>query len=137
MPKLPIEAMVAGLSDSEEKIVRSCFNGRNGCLRASKPHGRIDFNNLTEKTFSAACSNYVWRMLCFDFVSYTPHSCIPITADFDVSSWLYRKYGREGSHELSRQVTKILDLLVKRIESVMPVTAQAGAMRWARAYGMI
>jgi len=42
MPKLPFDLMCAGLDDNEARIIRAACNSRTGCLRASKPFGRID-----------------------------------------------------------------------------------------------
>jgi hypothetical protein len=158
MPKLPVETMVAGCDDNEARIVRAAFNGRTGCLRASKPFGRIEKTDSDEEALFKASVNYVWRMLCFDYVGWGKHSCMPVTADWDIGAVYVRIFERDGrtarfgSPEYDspadraareerrgkeRDLREALDALIKRVESTLPVTAQAGAMRWGRALGMI
>lgn len=145
MPKLPVEVMVSGCDENEARIVRACFNGRNGCLKASKPFGRIDFDGDTDEALFKASANYVWRMLCFDYAGFGKHVCMPVTADLDVSAVYYEKYGRprfddpaKESERADRKARiKYLDLLIKRAESTLPVTLQAGVIRWGRALGVL
>jgi len=84
--------------------------------------------------------NYVWRMLCFDFCSNRPYACMPVTADFDLCHFFYtlEKQGAMGTEErrqMEKDTRKSLDDLIKRFESTLPVTFQAGTMRWAKALG--
>jgi hypothetical protein len=136
MPKLPVDVMVADLSDDEARIVRAAFNSRNG-LRASKPfHDRECKYGAPDAEFKGA-ANYVWRMLCFDFCSWAPHVCMPVCADFGIWSSLDDGGNWREVTERVRLRTKELDALIKRVESKLPVTAQKGVMRWARAFGVI
>ena len=115
MPILPVDSMVLKLTALEEKLVRAAFIRKTGKLRATKPFRKIG----THAEFEG-CANYVWRMLCFDFVNSPPHSCMPVTADFSIP----------GDYDERRGKTKILDELIKRVESVVPITSQVGALRW-------
>jgi hypothetical protein len=127
--------MVAGCNDLEAGIVRAAFVGCK--LRAGKPYNRIDFDDHSGKALAQACANYVWRMLCFDFVEHTPHSCFPVCADFDVSHYFYKKFGcsvfdsKPGYAENVKKTIAGLDVLIKRIETGIPVTLMPGVMRWA------
>jgi hypothetical protein len=137
MPKLPFDAMItaAGLDEKEARIIRAAFNGRTGCLRASKPHAKITGSD--DSALEKASANYVWRMLCFDYVGWGKHACMPVTADWDIAFVLRDQHGRDGYFDLVRQETVALNATVKRFESTIPVTAQAGTMRWGRALGLV
>jgi hypothetical protein len=143
MPIMPVEAMVDGLTDWEKDVVRAAFTSRGvpagGRLRANKPYGKVS-------TFEQGCANYVWRMVCFDCVGHGKHVCMPICADFDVHAAFDAKYGRiewsdidgrRDRHELVRDMTKILDTLVSRVERKLPIGALKGVMRWGHALGML
>jgi hypothetical protein len=141
MPKLPVEAMCAGCSEFEGRLIRAAFNGRTGALRASKPFRKVA--GCDEKAMFEACANYVWRMLCFDYVGHAPHNCMPITGGWDIGAVLFRRRAVGlvpadfSPCEGERDITKTLDALIKQAESVLPVTAQAGAMSWARVFGLV
>jgi len=140
MPKLPFDTMCEGLDEDSARIIRAARNRRTGCLRASKPFDCIDFHGDENEALFRACANYVWRMFCFDFVDYRPHSCMPCTADFDIDTVYYLRAKRGDYNErcaAKRVLRDSLDALIKRVESVLPITEQKGAMRWARAYGLI
>ena len=92
MPTLPVETMVARCNNLEGWIVRAAFNGCR--LRAIKPFRCIDCADHSGKALAQACANYVWRMLCFDYVSYLPHNiCAGASADYDVRRYFYEKFG--------------------------------------------
>ena len=135
MPTLPVEMMLADCNNVEAGIVRAAFNGCK--LRASKPFGRINYADHSGKALAQACANYVWRMLCFDFVEHTPHSCFPVCADFDISHYFYKKFGcvlfadNTEYHGCVKKTVAGLDALIKRIETGIPVAAMAGVMHWA------
>lgn len=140
MPSLPVETMCAGLDNCDARLVRAAFNDRNGCLRASKPYRRIDTDGPEDEALFRASANYVWRMLCFDYCGFHPHSCMPVTADWDLGAVYYGRAGyedREVRRDAEKSVRVALDALVKRAESALPVTLQAGVMQWGRALGMI
>ena len=138
MPNLPFNDMCAGCDEREARIVRAAQNKRTGGLRASKPFGRIDFEGDEEEALFKGSANYVWRMLCFDFCGFHPHNCMPISADWDLSAVYYcREQRGEYSDHADRRVDEkaarvVLDALIKRVESVLPVTAQRGVMQWVR-----
>jgi len=115
MPVLPVNQMVLDLPPYEEALIRAAFH-KTGRMRATKPYRKI-----TRPKFEGS-ANYVWRMLCFDFCDFRPHSCMPVCADFDLP----------GDYDERRAKVKILDKLIKRVESVIPVTAQKGIMRWGK-----
>jgi hypothetical protein len=143
MPKLPFDLMVADCTEDEARIIRAACNSRTGCLRATKPFGRIDFHGDKDEALFRACANYVWRMLCFDFVEHRPHSCMPCTADFDIGAvyHLREKHGdysdRDERFRAERVLRDSLDVLIKQAEAVLPITAQKGAMAWGRAFGIV
>jgi hypothetical protein len=124
MPILPVDEMCADLGEYDEKLIRAAFNRTTGKLRTTKPFRRFDVS--ADDALFKACANYVWRMLCFDFVDLRPHSCLPVSADWDVRLVLRERGACDG--ESTRQA---LDDLIKQVESVMPATAQAGVLRWA------
>ena len=112
-------------------------------MRASKPFGRIDFEGDKDEALFKASANYVWRMLCFDYCGFHPHNCIPITADWDIGAAFYVREengefaSREDRRDAEKSVRVALDALVKRVESVLPLTAQKGVMQWGQALGML
>ena len=143
MPIFPVDAMVADWSESDAEIIRACFTGRGvkeGLkLRASKPVKEA-------KSVRDGLVNYVWRMLCFDLVGWGKHVCMPVCADFDLSYGYDAEFGRvefkdrEGCdrrREVVKGATAGGDVLVKRFETHIPLVAQKGIMRWARAYGVV
>lgn len=115
MPVLPLDKMCSDLTDYEESLVRAAFNRTTGKLRATKP-----FRLISADAEFEGSANYVWRMLCFDFCDFSPHSCMPVCADFDIP----------GGYQERRKRAKVLDGIIKRVESVVPMTVQVGAMRW-------
>jgi hypothetical protein len=140
MPSLPVEFMCAGLDDRDAKLIRAAFNGRNGCLRASKPYRKIDFNGPEDRALFEASANYVWRTLCFDYCGFHPYNCLPVTADCDLGAVYYGRAGYEDydvRRDARKSVLDALDALIKRAESALPITAQKGVMQWCRALGML
>lgn len=140
MPKLPVDEMCAGLDDRDSRLVRAAFNSRTGCLRASKPYRKIDYDGPEDEALFQAYANYVWRMLCFDFCGFHPHNCMPVTAEWDIGAVYYGRPGYEDSADrraAEKSAMVALDALVKRAESVLPLTAQKGVMQWGRALGMV
>lgn len=143
MPNLPFDKMCEGCDEREVRIIRAAQNRRTGGLRASKPFGRIDFEGDEDEALFKASANYVWRMLCFDFCGFHPHNCMPITADWDIGAVYYtREENGEFTDHADRRaaeksVREALDALVKRVESVLPVTMQKGIMQWGQALGML
>lgn len=157
MPILPLNTMLDGFNDQEKRILSAAFTSRGvkidgaAKLRASKPYADkkvIDGQGI--EAFEMGCANYVWRMLCFDLVGSGKHVCMPVCADFAISWALDAMYGctpRYGTdgyeaaskerRELKRELTNKMNELIKRFESVLPVEAQKGIIRWGRALGMI
>ena len=131
LPILPIEEMVRGLTANSARTIRAAFRRSNGVtatLRASKPFRKIDPTG--PRAEFEASANYVWRMLCFDFVASRPHNCFPCTADFDIYAVLKARGDCDGVHKATRDMTIKLDQQIRIAESVMPVTAQRGIMSW-------
>ncbi len=130
MPTLPIERMVRDLPCNSARIIRAAFrrsNGETAKLRATKPFRKIDTD--ADDAMYKASANYVWRMLCFDYVARAPHSCMPCTAYFDLYRVL-KDVGCDRSHQAARDMTLVLNQQITLAESVMPVTAQRGALSW-------
>ena len=137
MPQLPVDQMCEILTATEEKLFRACI-GRQNRLKSSKPFSTKDCEHPIDGIWRGKV-NYVWRMLCFDFVPYHPHCCMPVTADMDIHHAYNRTtpLSRDERWEAVKTTVKELDDLTKRIESALPVTAQRGAMRWASALGLV
>ena len=106
-----------------DKIIAACY--RNGKLRRTKPFKKIDKRD--PERMHKGCVNYCWRMLCFDFLTDAPHSCMPVTADWDIPL---------GYQERKLKV-KELDELIKKHEATLPLSEQKGAIRWAKALGIL
>ena len=143
MPILPVDAMVADCNESDAWIIRAAFTSRGvpagGKLRTGKPFKRVTSQR-------EGCANYVWRMLCFDLCDWAPHYCMPICADFEISFGYEAEYGRPDRSDKEaatlrrgnvRAMMRVLDLLVKKAESSLPVGSMKGIMRWGKAYGMV
>ncbi len=129
MPTLPIEEMVLNLPSNNARIIRAAFRASDGTsakLRATKPFRKIDVD--ADDAMFKASANYVWRMLCFDYVARRPHSCFPCTADFDLYKVL--KVQCVNAHQAARAMSLVLDQQIKMAESVMPITRQVGVMAW-------
>ncbi len=147
MPIFPVDAILFDFNESEDSIVRAAFttrgvaNKNEGCvrLRATKPFKRVT-------TAEEGCTNYVWRMLCFDLVGFAPHSCMPVMADCDLytaqglSDGFTARYGDEdyeGQRDRRKALTGAMDAVVDRFEKSLPVEAKKGIIRWGKALGMI
>lgn len=130
MPKLPVEKMASKMGD-EAIFILGAFNG--GKLRASKPFPHIEGNDV-EKLYKA-CVNYVWRMLCFDFVDEKPHNCMPYCATWDIDQFFYQKEGmgeitKGEEREQRKKTIEFLDSLIKKAESEISIFKQRGTCRW-------
>ena len=147
MPVLPVDTMVADCPDYDARLVREAFVGNTNRLRATKPYRSIDCDGDEGEALFAACANYVWRMLCFDFCDFRPHYCMPVTADFDIGKVYYTRDARLNRNHLNvfrrRRYENVqdekdaLDVLIKKVESVLPINAQKGAVRWMGALGIV
>ena len=131
-----------GLVGEELRIVKACFatRGKNkGALRASKPFDTADCIEGKPDARFKGMANYVWRMLCFDFLPYAPHVCMPVTAEWDLHASYPRfaygsgEYVEQKIHQKELRVW--LDRVIKTAEANLPITRQGGAMRWAKALG--
>ena len=139
-----IEQLTAGLTGEDLAIVSACFATRGkgkGTLKASKPFKTLDCIEGKQNAGFKGKVNYVWRMLCFDFLPSHPHCCMPITADWDLrASYPRVRYGQPGYEAQQAEMKAELDTLadlIKRAESNLPLTAQSGVIRWGRALGAI
>lgn len=137
MPKLPVDELCKGLNDSDARLVRAAFNGRTGQLRTSKPFKSDDCRVGKDDAEFKASANYVWRWLCFDYVAFRPHACMPVTDDFDLY-FAYAGYtDRSRRNDAVKARVNELKEVVKRAESNLPVTLQANTMQLGRAFGII
>ena len=145
MSRPTLEQLSNGLDTEQLQILAACFvtRGRDkGKLKISKPFSTKDCLYPAENATFKGMVNYVWRMLCFDFLPGHPHCCMPVTADWDLSAsfpcpaW-EDTAGRDQKRAIVKGLLDKLTLLIKQAESNMPVTSQAGAMRWARAFGVV
>lgn len=145
MTTLTLDKVLPILTVEEVGLIRPAFNGRTGKLKSSKPFSYIGRDDSTDEAIRKGSANYAWRMLVFDFFDSGKNACMPVTADFDLSAALYNRDEGAGCKESNREARRaelkgrldMLEALIKRVESVMPVTAQVGAMRWGRALGML
>lgn len=135
-----LEQLTTGLVGAELDIVRACFT-RKGTLKTGKPFKTVDCVYGKNEALFKGNVNYVWRMLCFDFLPAHPHCCMPVSADWDMIAafprYAYGTLDYTTTKQAQDSLRKQMDLLIKRAESNLPVTQQAGAMRWARAFGVI
>lgn len=129
MPVLPVETMTADFADYDARLIRAAFTKRGECrLRTAKP-----YRNAKSRFEGEA--NYLWRMLCFDLVAATPHSCMPVCADFDMHSTWGKDLDRADRYDQVRSRTKELDDLVERFCALLPVEQRGGLCRWGRIMG--
>jgi hypothetical protein len=142
MPILPVNEMAADYNEFDAAVIRAAFTGR-GVKEGLKLRTNKPFNKVS--SYLEGCANYVWRMLCFDLVGHGKHVCMPVTADWEVSTAFDVRDGcvdwkdderRTARREDVRNTMKELDELVKRFESVLPIEAQKGIIRWGSALGM-
>lgn len=139
-----IDQLTTGFCGEELRVLTACFStrGKNkGHLKTAKPFNTRECKAGQPDANFKGTANYVWRMLCFDFLSFAPHCCMPVTADWDLHVGRPRlEYGSDAyktQQSNDKAYIDYLNGLVKRAESNLPVTAQAGAMRWGRALGII
>ena len=138
MPIMPVNAMVAGCTEDEARIVLAAFTSRgvqgpDMRLKANKP-----FKKVT--TFEQGCANYVWRMLCFDCVGWGKHACMPVCVDFELCDAFSARDGQAKYSERREDIRNLmaeLDLLVKKVEANLPLERKAGLLRWGRALGYL
>lgn len=135
MPKIDLDALQDDLEPKDFAIVRRIVatKGKNkGRLRASKPKVQNEVDPLSGK------AAYVWRMVCFMASPNPQHSCMPVTADWDLpiydedESWLAD--ASEGAKR-RREMCKELDALVDKVAATLPISE--GAASWMRGFGMI
>lgn len=117
MIKLNLTNLFASARD--QQIATGILNPRTGELRASKPKHDGE-------------SAYVWRMVAFALSNNPQHHCMPVTADFDLPK---EKYWGPGNYDARQTRCRELDVIVESVVRTVPVTRQAGTMRWARALG--
>lgn len=138
-----IEQLTSGFCGEELRILEACFtrSPRRAGLKKRKPFASRDCRPGCPDANFKGTVNYVWRMLCFDFLPFAPHCCMPVTADWDLAIGRPRyEYGSDNYNaqkSADKHYIEYLDGLVKRAESNLPVTSQAGTMRWGRALGAI
>ncbi len=115
----------------------------------------------TKPTKASGPARYIWRYLGF-YLGATPAlSCMPATADWELTDWLVEKIGpspyRAGryrdmtSEEYEEFVNKVfqpwsekrktlvreLDTLIDLILDTLPPASLKGVARWGRALGML
>lgn len=135
MPIVDLKRLQAELEPEEYSIIRRIVarQGKNkGRLRASKPAVN---NELDPQSGKAA---YVWRMVAFMASPNPQHSCMPMTADWDLpvsSAYIGDTIDLTGKYAERRALMNELDKLVDKIVATLPVSA--GAMSWARGFGII
>ena len=135
MPIVDLKKLQAELEPKEYSIARRIVGrqGKNkGRLRASKPPVN---NELDPQSGKAA---YVWRMVAFMTSPIPAHSCMPMTADWDLpvsSAYIGDTIDLTGKYTERRAMMAELDKLVDKIVATMPVSE--GALSWARGFGII
>jgi hypothetical protein len=129
MPLIDLDACKT-LTEAEKGIVAQTLN--KGRLRASKPKkediyehtGRYGTGKYRRNLKGEAA--YVWRMLCFYLIAAHPHSCMPVTADWDVGDLTWEESKR-------RERCKELDAIVDKVLATIPTYRKAGLLRWSQA----
>lgn len=138
MPILPLDELMMDFTGQERTILRGAFTSRGlkdkttAKLRASKPHKRVT-------TFEQGCTNYVWRMLCFDLCTSHPHYCIPVSADFELWWGLEAREGEKVKYSDPRrkELMDKMNELIARFEAQLPPESRKGTIRWGRALGLL
>ena len=103
-----------------------------GRLRASKPKVQNDVDPLSGK------AAYVWRMVSFMCSPNPKHSCMPVTADWDLpvsDAYSGETIDLTSKYNERREMANELDALVDKVVATLPVSA--GALSWARGFGII
>ena len=129
MPEVDLERLQAELEPEEYSIARRIVarQGKSkGQLRASKP----PVNNTVDPQSGKAA--YVWRMVVFMSSPNPAYSCMPMTADWDLP---YDENTTGDRYTQRRLLMDELDKLVDKIVATLPVSA--GALSWARGFGII
>jgi hypothetical protein len=108
----------------EEKDIINLVVKKNGQIRATKPKVKED-EPITGK------AAYVWREAVF-FVSSKPaHSCMPVTADFDLPA--YDEDGRWSSRK-AREMSETLKATIDAIVDGVDKSQWHGVRRWQKAF---
>ena len=129
MPLVDLERLQAEMIPEEYSIVRRIVarQGKNkGRLRASKP--AVD-NELDPQSGKAA---YVWRMVAFMTSPNPQHSCMPMTADWDLP---FDSESEADKYTQRRRLMDELDKVVDKVAASMPMSE--GAMSWAKGLGIV
>lgn len=134
MPEVDLKRLQAELEPEEYSIARRIVarRGKNkGRLRASKPTVN---NELDPQSGKAA---YVWRMVAFMASPDPAHSCMPMTADWDLpvsNAYIGDTVDLTGKYAERRALMDEMDKLVDKIVATLP--ASEGALSWARGLGI-
>jgi hypothetical protein len=109
----------------EEKDIINLVVKKNGQIRATKPKVKED-EPITGK------AAYVWRMVVFMVSQNRVHSCMPVTADFDLPA--YDEDGRWSSRK-AREMSETLKATIDAIVDGVDKSQWHGVKRWSRAFG--
>jgi hypothetical protein len=111
-------------------IARQVFNQRTNKLKAKKPFPKMDFKH--PDAILHASSNYVWRILCFDLCDFSPHNCLPCTADWDIRQTFAARPLAEREAWIGT-----LDEAIEQIEGTIPAAEHHGVIRWGSAFDLL
>lgn len=129
MPEVDLERLRTELKPEEYSIARRIVARRGmnkGRLRASKPPVNNDVDPQSGK------AAYVWRMVVFMASPNPAHSCMPMTADWDLP---FDENTPGDRYTQRRLLIDELDKLVDKIVATLPVST--GAVSWARGLGIV
>ncbi len=120
MPKLPVQQMVQSLSDTDATIIFCAFKPDSDELKAEQPFPRLDVSKGI--SIIEARANYVWRMLCFEWVHCVPYDEVPVEADWDIIAyWQRRALGPGFLRNLVFDEVRQMDTLIdKACRPILP-----------------
>jgi hypothetical protein len=132
MSKMPIvtNGVSAVTCNAVKCVSRRCFHPTTKRLKAKKPFPKMDFKH-PDAILHASC-NYVWRILCFDLCDFSPHNCLPCTADWDIRQTFAARPLAEREAWIDT-----LDEAVRQIESTIPASEHYGTLRWGSAFDLL
>lgn len=139
IPTIDRTALEATLTEYEMNLANRFIN-KSGAVRRSKPKvaktERVSYDCARGYAYRYTCEEdrlqaygaFVWRHVVFAISPIRQHQCMPVTDTFLID---------EPDHAESRRIEKALMAIADKIVALVPVTQQAGTMRWGRALGMI
>lgn len=116
---MPIVQIPEGLIGRDAELAAAVINPHSGRLRATKP------------TDGEAA--YVWRMVAFDLCDWKPHSCLPVTAVYDLPAEYWGPERPRGWHtdpawDADSHYAAVREAAERRRERIKQLDAVASAI---------